>query len=100
MLTMDPCDKCVLSVQSSVQPRMARSVLKRQVLAQSCDSGTASGCWWTVWSVTCAPSDNEHLETGSTLMKHFKLQRMAPHITYKEVLVKVILKSQIIPNIY
>lgn len=72
---------------------------KEEVPARSCDSGTAAGCWWTIWSVTCAPSDNEHLETGSTLMKHFKFQRMAPHITYR-ILVRVILKSQIIPNIY
>lgn len=58
---------------------------------------TVIGGFRTIWSVTCAPCDNEHLETDPTPMKHFKFQGVAPHITHK---VRVILKSQIIPNIY
>lgn len=51
----------------------------------------------TIWSVTCAPHDNEHLETDSTPMKHFKFQGVAPpYYTQGEGY----LKSQIIPNIY
>lgn len=38
----------------------------------------AIGGFRTIWSVTCAPHDNEHLEKDSTPMKHFKFQGVAP----------------------
>lgn len=38
----------------------------------------ATGGLRTIWSVTCASHDNEHLETDSTPMKHFKFQGVAP----------------------
>jgi hypothetical protein len=49
------------------------------------------GHWRLVDSLECrrAPCDNEHLETDSTPMKHFKFQGVAPHIIHK---VRVIFK--------
>lgn len=85
MLMMCPCGKqaysfCSFQYLSAEEagPCMGLSLQKH-------------GHWRLVDSLECrrAPCDNEHLETDSTPMKHFKFQGVAPHIIHK---VRVIFK--------